>query len=262
MVVLSSFLGGHHLGLGDDGGGGDSGGDGSSDEAGGEGSSGEGSDHGGVVDHVVGGVGRGLRVDVDAGNVVDGVADLVADKTGLGDQVGLDGLVDGGGGDSDRDGGVDGLHVDSGDSVDSSDGSGVDGGDRGSSDSRGSGVGGSDSGSGSNGGDGRGGGHSGGSGVGKSVSSKADTGIASSEETVAGDQLSVGVSSRGSHGGAEEGRKDNLEERALYKSDFWKNIIETVVFVLFVTNEGLTKEFILVRVVQATMPLSGERCPL
>merc|ERR1719474_547306 len=121
------------------------------------------------------------------GNVVDGVADLVADETGLGDQVGLDGLVDGGGGDSDRDGGVDGLHVDSG----------------------GSGVGGSDSGSGSNGGDGRGSGHSGGNGVGKSVSSKADTGIASSEETVAGDQLSVGVSSRGSHGGAEEGRKDN-----------------------------------------------------
>ena len=104
--------------------------------------------------------------------------------------------------------------------------------------------------------------HSGGSGVGKSVSSKADTGIASSEETVAGDQLSVGVSSRGSHGGAEEGRKDNLEERALNKRDFWKDIIETVVFVLFVTNEGLTKEFILVRVVQATMPLSGERCPL
>ena len=185
---------------------------------------------------MVGGVGGGLRVNMDTGNVVDGVADLVADKTGLGDQVGLDGLVDGGGGDSDRDGGVDGLHVDSGDSVDSSDGSGVDGGDRGSSDSRGSGVGGSDSGSGSNGGDGRGSGHSGGSGVGKSVSSKADTGIASSEETVAGDQLSVGVSSRGSHGGAEEGRKDNLEERALYKSDFWKNIIETVVFVLFVTK--------------------------
>merc|ERR1719184_728398 len=190
----SSFLGGHHLGLGDDGGGGDSRGDGSSDEAGGEGSSGEGSDHGGVVDHVVSGVGRGLRVNVDAGNVVDGMADLVADETGLGDQVGLDGLVHGGGGDSDRDGGVDGLHVDSGDSVDSSDGGG---------------VGGSDSGSSSNGGDGRGSGHSGGSGVGKSVSSKADTGIASSEETVAGDQLSVGVSSRGSHGGAEEGGKDN-----------------------------------------------------
>ena len=204
MVVLSSFLGGHHLGLGDDGGGGDSRGDGSSDEAGGEGSSGEGSDNGGVVDHVVGGVGRGLGVNVDAGNVVDGVAHLVADKTGLGDQVGLDGLVHGGGGDSDRDGGVDGLHVDSGDSVDSSDGSGVDGGDRGSSDSRGSG---------SNGGDGRGGGHSGGSGVGKTVSSKADTGVASSEEAVSGDQLSVGVSSRGSHGGAEEGGKDNLEER-------------------------------------------------
>ena len=255
MVVLSSFLGGHHLGLGDDGGGGDSRGDGSSDEAGGEGSSGEGSDNGGVVDHVVGGVGRGLGVNVDAGNVVDGVADLVADKTGLGDQVGLDGLVDGGGGDSDRDGGVDGLHVDSGDSVDSSDGSGVDGGDRGSS----------DSGSGSNGGDGRGSGHSGGGGVGKSVSSKADTGIASSEETVAGDQLSVGVSSRGSHGGAEEGRKDNLEERRVDKHSIkvtFGRMLETVVFVLLVSNEGLTKEFIFVRVVQATMPLSGERCPL
>merc|ERR1719474_1539503 len=58
-----------------------------------------------MVDHVVGGVGRGLGVNMDAGNVVDGVAD----KTGLGDQVGLDGLVHGGGGDSDRDGGVDGL---------------------------------------------------------------------------------------------------------------------------------------------------------
>ena len=256
MVVLSSFLGGHHLGLGDDGGGGDSRGDGSSDEAGGEGSSGEGSDNGGVVDHVVGGVGRGLRVDVDAGNVVDGVAHLVADKTGLGDQVGLDGLVHGGGGDSDRDGGVDGLHVDSGDSVDSSDGSGVDGGDRGSSDSRGSG---------SNGGDGRGGGHSGGGGVGKSVSSKADSGVASSEETVSGDQLSVGVSSRGSHGGAEEGGKDNLEERRVDKHSIkvtFGRMLETVVFVLFVSNEGLTKEFIFVRVVQATMPLSGERCPL
>ena len=255
MVVLSSFLGGHHLGLGDDGGGGDSRGDGSSDEAGGEGSSGEGSDHGGVVDHVVGGVGRGLGVNVDAGNVVDGVAHLVADKTGLGDQVGLDGLVDGGGGDSDRDGGVDGLHVDSGDSVDSSDGSGVDGGDRGSS----------DSGSGSNGGDGRGGGHSGGGGVGKSVSSKADTGVASSEEAVSGDQLSVGVSSRGSHGGAEEGGKDNLEERRVDKHSIkvtFGRMLETVVFVLLVSNEGLTKEFIFVRVVQATMPLSGERCPL
>ena len=64
---------------------------------------------------------------------------------------------------------------------------------------------------------GGGGGHSGGSGVGKSVSSNADTGIASSEETVSGDQLSVGVSSRGSHGGAEEGGKDNLEERRVDK---------------------------------------------
>merc|ERR1719378_1682090 len=63
----------------------------------------------GGVDDVVGGVGGGLGLSVDTGHVVDGVADLVADKTGLGDQVGLDGLVDGGGGDSDGDGGVDGL---------------------------------------------------------------------------------------------------------------------------------------------------------
>ena len=210
MVVLSSFLGGHHLGLGDDGGGGDSRGDGSSDEAGGEGSSGEGSDNGGVVDHVVGGVGRGLRVNVDAGNVVDGVADLVADKTGLGDQVGLDGLVHGGGGDSDRDGGVDGLHVDGRDGGDSSDGGSVDG-SNGSSgdggDSRGSG----DSGHGSSGSNSRG------SSVGKTVSGKADTSVAGTEETVAGDQLSISISSRGSHGGAEDGGKDNLEENKVDK---------------------------------------------
>merc|ERR1711970_631584 len=100
------FLDRHHLGLSDDGGG---------------------------VDDVVGGVGGGLGLSVDAGHVVDGVADLVADETGLGDQVGLDGLVDGGGGDSDGDGGVDGVHVDGRDGVDGGNGSG--------SDSRGSSVG-------------------------------------------------------------------------------------------------------------------------
>ena len=204
----------HHLGLGDDGGGsGDSGNgsvDGSSDEAGGEGSSGVGSDDGGVVDDVVGGVGGGLGLSVDTGHVVDGVADLVADKTGLGDQVGLDGLVDGGGGDSDGDGGVDGLHVDGRDGVDSSDGGSVDGSDGGSGDSgdsRGSG----DSGDRSSGSDSRG------SSVGKTVSGKADTSVAGTEETVAGDQLSISVSSRGSHGGAEDGGKDNLEENKVDK---------------------------------------------
>ena len=137
---------------------------------------------------MVGGVGRGLRVNMDAGNVVDGVADLVSDETGLGDQVGLDGLVDGGGGDSDGDGGVDGVHVDGRDGVDGSDGGSVDSGDSGSgSDSRGSSV-------------------------GKTVSGKADAGVASAEEPVAGEQLSISISSRGSHGGAEDGRKDNLEE--------------------------------------------------
>merc|ERR1719167_1432262 len=175
----------HHLGLGD--------------EAGREGSSGVGSDDGGVVDDVVGGVGGGLGLSVDAGHVVDGVADLVADKTGLGDQVSLDGLVDGGSGDSDGHGGVDGLHIDGRDGVDSSDGGSVDGSDGGSGDSgdsRGSGDGSSSS-------------DSRGSSVGKTVSGKADTSVAGTEETVAGDQLSISVSSRGSHGGAEDGGKDN-----------------------------------------------------
>merc|ERR1719447_786243 len=205
-ITVLSYSPRHHLGLGDDGGGGGDSGDGSvdgsSDEAGGEGSSGVGSDDGGVVDDVVGGVGGGLGLSVDAGHVVDGVADLVADKTGLGDQVGLDGLVDGGGGDSDGDGGVDGLHVDGRDSVDSSDRGSVDGSNGGSSDSgesRGSG----DSGHGSSGSDSRG------SSVGKTVSGKANTSVAGAEETVAGDQLSISISSGGSHGGAEDGGKDN-----------------------------------------------------
>merc|ERR1719381_11217 len=171
----------HHLGLGDDGGGsGDSGDgsvDGSSDEAGGEGSSGVGSDDGGGVDDVVGGVGGGL----------------------------------GGSGDSDGDGGVDGLHVDGRDGVDSSDRGSVDGSNGGSSDSgdsrgsgdSGDGSSGSDSGHGSSGSDSRG------SSVGKTVSGKADTSVAGTEETVAGDQLSISISSRGSHGGAEDGGKDN-----------------------------------------------------
>ena len=60
-------------------------------------------------------------------------------------------------------------------------------------------------------------------------------------------------------------------ERTTWKREEWikhsikvtfGRMLETVVFVLFVSNEGLTKEFIFVRVVQATMPLSGERCPL
>merc|ERR550532_956191 len=139
---LSFHIGPRHLFSGDSGGsggnGGDGGVDGSSDEAGGEGSSGVGSDHRGVVDDMVGGVGGGLGVNVDAGHVVDGVADLVSNETGLGDQVGLDGLVDGGSGDSDGDGGVDGVHVDCGDGVDGSDGGSSDGS---GSDSRGSSVG-------------------------------------------------------------------------------------------------------------------------
>merc|ERR1719275_175536 len=120
-----------------------------------------------------GGVGGGLGVNVDAGHVVDGVADLVSNKTGLGDQVGLDGLVDGGSGDSDGDGGVDGVHVDGRDSVDGSDGGGSDSSDGSGSDSRGSSV-------------------------SKAVSGKAETSVASADESVSSDQLGSG----GSHGGA------------------------------------------------------------
>merc|ERR550532_2402259 len=172
---LSFHIGPRHLFSGDSGGsggnGGDGGVDGSSDEAGGEGSSGVGSDHRGVVDDMVGGVGGGLGVNVDAGHVVDGVADLVSNETGLGDQVGLDGLVDGGSGDSDGDGGVDGVHVDGRDSVDGSDGGSVDSSDGSGSDSS--------DGSGSD---------SRGSSVGKTVSGKADTGKTgvSGNKTVSG----------------------------------------------------------------------------
>ena len=138
---------------------------------------------------------------MDAGHVVDGVADLVSDETGLGDQVGLDGLVDGGSGDSDGDGGVDGVHVDGRDGVDGSNWGGVDG-------SHGSG---SNSGSSSN---------SRGSSVGKTVSGnkavsgETDTSVASAKEPVAGDQLGGG----GGHGGAEDGGKDNLEEKRMDKN--------------------------------------------
>ena len=202
---LSFHIGPRHLFSGDSGGsggnGGDGGVDGSSDEAGGEGSSGVGSDHRGVVDDMVGGVGGGLGVNVDAGHVVDGVADLVSNETGLGDQVGLDGLVDGGSGDSDGDGGVDGVHVDGRDGVDGSDGGSVDSSDGSSSDSRGSSVGKTvpgkaDTGKTSVSGN-------------EAVSGKAETSVASADESVSSDQLGSG----GSHGGAEDGRKDNLEEK-------------------------------------------------
>merc|ERR1719341_1235367 len=138
---------------------------------------------------MVGGVGGGLGVNVDAGHVVDGVADLVSNETGLGDQVGLDGLVDGGSGDSDGDGGVDGVHVDGRDGVDGSDGSG--------SDSRGSSVGKTVSGKADTGKTGVSGN--------KAVPGEAETSVASADKSVSSDQLGSG----GSHGGAEDGRKDN-----------------------------------------------------
>merc|ERR1719370_840620 len=92
------LLGGNSRGLSSLSGDSDSGG--ASDDSGGEGEAVVGSDDGGVVDDVVGGVSGGPGVNGDLGDVVDLVMDLVSDQTGLGDQVGVDGLVDGGSGDS------------------------------------------------------------------------------------------------------------------------------------------------------------------
>ena len=166
-------------------------------------------------------MGGGLGVNVDAGHMVDGVADLVSNKTGLGDQVGLDGLVDGGGGDSDGDGGVDGVHVDGGDGVDGSDGGSVDSSDGSSSDSRGSSVGKTVSGKADTGKTSVSGN--------KAVSGEAETSIASADEPVSSDQLGSG----GSHGGAEDSRKDNLEEKRVDEhsvTGFKRRNGETVVF--------------------------------
>merc|ERR1719418_54960 len=116
--------------------------------------------------------------------MVDGVADLVSNETGLGDQVGGDGRVDG-------------VHVDCGDGVDGSDGGSVDSSDGSSSDSRGSSVGKTVSGKADTGKTSVSGN--------KAVSGEAETSVASADESVSSDQLGSG----GSHAGAEDSRKDN-----------------------------------------------------
>jgi len=155
-------------------------------------------------------VGGGPGVNGDLGNVVDLVMDLVSDQTGLGNQVGVHGLVNGGSGD-----GLDGGDVvdHGGDNRgDSDSGSGVGNGDRGSSDG-GDGGGGVDSGN--SGGGNSSGGNSGGN---SSAVSQAVSGneAVSSDEAVSKEAMSSnntshdgGVSSRGSQGGAKKGRKDN-----------------------------------------------------
>merc|ERR1712215_282681 len=54
----------------------------------------------GGVDDVVGGVGGGPGVHSNLGDVMNLMVNLVSDQTGLGNEVGLHSLVDGGGGDS------------------------------------------------------------------------------------------------------------------------------------------------------------------
>merc|ERR1719430_1238092 len=54
----------------------------------------------GVVDDVVGGVGGGPGVHSNLGDVMNLMVNLVSDQTGLGNEVGLHSLVDGGSGDS------------------------------------------------------------------------------------------------------------------------------------------------------------------
>jgi len=155
-------------------------------------------------------VGGGPGVNGDLGNVVDLVMDLVSDQTGLGNQVGVHGLVNGGSGDSLDGGDVvnhrgdNGSHSDGGSGVDSSNRGGGDGGD---------GGGGVDSGN--SGGGNSSGGNSGGN---SSAVSQAVSGneAVSSDEAVSKEAMSSnntshdgGVSSRGSQGGAKKGRKDN-----------------------------------------------------
>ena len=167
--------------------------DGSRDKAGGQGVSSVGTNDGGVVDDVVGGVGGGLGVHADLGDVMNLLVDLVSDQPGLGNQVGLNGPVHGGGGHS-NDGG---LVVSNGDwgGVGNSDGGSV--------------------------GVGNGGGHSGMAGVGgNSVSG--NQAVASVGEAVVSGQAEVsgsvsqavsGQQLGGGHGGADEGRKDNLRKK-------------------------------------------------
>merc|ERR1712059_215795 len=132
----------------------------------------------GMVDDMVGDVAGGPGVHTDLGHVMDLSMDLMADQMSLRNQVGLDGLVNTGSGDSDS-------------SRDNMVGHGNRG-SMGNSSNRGSSI-------------------------GQAVSSK-DTMMSGEDTMMSVTQtntsiigISVGVSSWGSHGGADDGKKNNKE---------------------------------------------------
>jgi len=190
--------------------------------------------HGGVVDDVVSGVCGGVGVHADLGHVMNLSMDLVSDQTGLRDMVNLDSLVDTGSGDSNSC--RDSMSHSDGSSMGNSDGSSMGNSDGSSmshsSNSRGSSIGGnrgsmgnsSNRGSMSNRSNSRGSSigsnrgssnssnrssmshssNSRGSTIGQSMSGK-DTVSGQTNSKIAG----ISISSGGSHGGTQQGRKDN-----------------------------------------------------
>jgi len=177
----------------------------------------------GVVDDVVGGVGGGPGVHSNLGDVMNLMVNLVSDQTGLGNQVGLHSLVDGGSGDSSH--GRDVVDNRGNNWGHSSDRGSVGNSNRGSmGDSHRGSVGNSgDRSSVGNSGD-RGSGNSSNRGsmshsshtvtsVTQTMSNETNTvsGVTKtmSKETVSKDR-GIGLSGRSSHGGAQDGGKDNI----------------------------------------------------
>merc|ERR1712055_447478 len=172
----------------------------------------------GMVDNMVGGVGGGVGVHTNLGNMLNLSVDLVANKTGLRNQMGLEGLVDTGSGDSNR-------SLDSMDLGDNSMGN-SNWGSMGNS-NRGS-MGNSNRGSMSNGSDGSGSIAQTSSSDGTSIAETSSNGTSiaktssngtsiaktssngtSIAKTMSSNNTGVGISHRGGHGGTEESRKDN-----------------------------------------------------
>merc|ERR1712002_1258810 len=188
-----------------------------------------GSNDRGVVDDVVGGVGGGPGVHSNLGDVMNLMVNLVSDQAGLGNEVGLHSLVDSGSGDSSdsRDvvdnGGNNWGHSGDGSSVSHSDrgsvgnsshGSSVGNSSHGSSvsnSSNGSSVGDSYRGGVSHSGDRSSVGNSGDRGSGNSSNTVASVTQTMSKETVSSQakDRGIGLSGRSSHGGAQDGGKDN-----------------------------------------------------
>merc|ERR1719348_189868 len=163
-----------------------------------------------VVDDVVGGVGGGPGVHSNLGDVMNLMVNLVSDQTGLGNQVGLHSLVNGGSGDSSH-----GRDV-----VDNRGNNWGHSSDRGSmgNSNRGS-VGDSHRGSMSNSGDRSSVGNSGDRGscphsshtvtsITQTMSKETVSGVTKTMSSQANDR-GIGLSGRSSHGGAQDGGKDN-----------------------------------------------------